>query len=102
MEPLYAAGHAEARDAVRKMSRAELFAYLDSLYGREFAPDDVSDNNLLFEALKQCDREFRNPGARPRWDFIEGYAAMMKADIAARRFVEGLADMADNYRRGTR
>lgn len=57
-DPLFHDGYREARGAVKKMTRDELLAYLDGLWGRDGLPDNPGDDDILQEALSQCRSEF--------------------------------------------
>lgn len=73
MENLYHPGLNDARAAVERMTDAELLSQIDSLYGRETLRFGDGHAELLAEALRQTQLEFRNnsPGGREAWERVE-------------------------------
>ena len=51
-------GYQEAVAAVEKMSGQELFAYLDTMYGRDDLPRSCTIEDIRNEALAQTERKF--------------------------------------------
>lgn len=63
---LYHPGVNEAVANVQRMSRDELLAHIDILYGRDNLKFGATDDDIRAEAIDQTYRDFRNT-ADDRW-----------------------------------
>jgi hypothetical protein len=67
---LYHPGVNDAVARVEKMSRAELLAHIDRLYGRDNLRFEATDDDIRAEAIEQTRRDFTNC-SDPGWEMVE-------------------------------
>ena len=75
---MYHEGYKEAREAVNKMTEAELLEYLDALYGRDNLPENPTVEQIRYEALAQCRRDFTNTDSK-EYETVQFFQELHKA-----------------------
>lgn len=77
---MYFEGYEKAREAILAMNEEELLQYLDAMFGRKNLPDDCTIEDIRYEALEQCRRDFTDTSSDEYQlvDFCKRLNAAMK------------------------
>lgn len=75
---LYYDGYTQAKNAVLEMTEEELLSYIDGLWGRENLPENYSPEDLLYEVLEQCKKDFTDTSSKG-FEIVDFYTKLNKA-----------------------